>query len=76
MENVLEHAAENRSRTKGRECNRGIEVSHNEEPAVYVFFSQILLIIDSIGSDSCRVRATRGAYVKHFIWKTYIKESI
>jgi hypothetical protein len=36
MENVLEHAAENRSGSKGRECNRGIEISHNEEPVMYV----------------------------------------
>lgn len=38
MVNVLEHAAENRSGTKERECNRGIEISCNEEPVMYVFF--------------------------------------
>jgi hypothetical protein len=38
MGNVLEHAAENGSGTKGRECNRGIEMSHNEELVMYVFF--------------------------------------
>lgn len=42
MENVLEHSAENRSGTKERECNRGIEISHNEEHVMYFFSSDII----------------------------------
>ena len=65
---MLEHAAENRSGTKGRECNRGLKYRVMRKLRCVFFFPQILLIIDSHGSGTCRVRATCGAFVKLTIY--------